>query len=165
MQNNTPIVTPKSFLKTLSLIHLSLVAGVVIFGIMMYLQTPNQEISINYEGDVMFFVVPFMAIAGIFAGNYLYNIIITNLNSKKTLKEKLSGFQTASIIKYALIEGPALLGIIAFMNEGNQYFLLISLLLILWLLAQRPTRDRVERDLMLEGSLKSDFNQEDRPLV
>lgn len=50
------------------------------------------------------------------------------------------------------------------MGEGNLYFIIISLLLALWLIAQRPTRDRVERDLMLEGNLKNEFQQEDRPL-
>ena len=78
--------------------------------------------------------------------------------------EKLNGFQSASVVKYALLEGPALLGIVAFMNEGNQYFLIISLLLLGWLIMQRPTRDRVERDLMLQGPLKSEFQQEDKPL-
>jgi hypothetical protein len=30
---------------------------------------------------------------------------------------------------------------------------------------QRPTRDKIERDLMLEGRLKSEFQQEDKPMV
>jgi len=165
MQDNIPSITPKSFLRTFTLIHISLVAGVIIPGLMMFLQIQNQIFSLSYSGDVMFFVVPFMGIAGILVGNYLYGNNIKRLASKTTLMEKLNGFQSASIIKYALIEGPALLGIVAFMNEGNQYFLLISLFLALWLIAQKPTRDKVERDLMLEGSLKSDFNQEDRSLV
>ena len=165
MQDNTIEATPKSFLRTFNLIHLALVAGLVVPGLMMYLQTKNQELSFNYSGDVMFFVVPAMAIGGILAGKYLYKNIINGLVSKNTLKEKLNGFQTASVIKYALLEGPALLGIVAFMDEGNQYFLIISLFLVLWLIAQRPTRDKVERDLMLQGPLKSEFQQEDKPLV
>ncbi|KXO01326.1 hypothetical protein LS48_02380 [Aequorivita aquimaris] len=164
MEKNTSPITPKSFLRTFTLIHLVLVASVLIFGLMMFLQTKNQELIFTYSGDVMFFVVPFMAIAGIVAGNYLYGNIIKGLASKNTLMEKLNGFQSASVVKYALLEGPALLGIVAFMNEGNQYFLIISLLLLGWLIMQRPTRDRVERDLMLQGPLKSEFQQEDKPL-
>lgn len=165
MSNNSPTITPKSFLRTYTLIHLVLTSAVLIFGILMFLQTKNQELSFNYTGDVMIFIVPFIAVAGILAGNYLYGNIIKGLASKTTLMEKLNGFQTASIIKYALLEGPAFLGIVAFMNEGNQYFLIISSLLLGWLIMQRPTRDKVERDLKLEGSLKYEFQQEDRPLV
>jgi hypothetical protein len=161
--NNEPL-TPKSFLRILSLIHLAMVGSVVIFGLMMFLQTQNQILSFNYSGDEMFLIVPFMAIAGIFAGNYLYKNILSGIASKNTLKEKLVGFQSASIIKYALLEGPAFLGIVAFITEGNQFFLLISLLLVGWLIIQRPTRDRVENDLMLEGALKSEFQQMDKPL-
>lgn len=113
----------------------------------------------------MFYVVPFMAITGILAGSYLYKNIMSGLASKKTLKEKLNGFQTASIVKYALLEGPAFLSIVAFSNEGNQYFIIIALLLLGWLIIQRPTRDKVEKDLMLEGILKNEFQQENKPIV
>jgi hypothetical protein len=165
MQNNTPEVTPKSYLRTFTLIHSALVAGVLIPGVLMFMQTKNQELLLSFSGDTMFFVVPFMAIAGILAGNYLYGNIINGLASKSTLKEKLNGFQSASVIKYSLLEGPAFLGIVAFMNGGNQYFLIIAMLLVGWLILQRPTRDKVERDLKLEGALKSEFQQEDKPLV
>lgn len=165
MENDKPAVTPKSYLRTFTLIHLSLVAGLLIPGLMIYMQTQNQEFTFSYSGDVMFFVVPFMAIAGIVAGNYLYRNNIQQLDSKNTLMEKLDGFQSASVIKYVLLEGPALLGIVAFMNEGNLYFLIISLLLLIWLIAQRPSRDKVERDLILKGNLKYEFQQENRPLV
>ncbi len=126
--------------------------------------TPKSFLTLDYTSDVMFFIVPLLAIVGIFAGNYLYENNIKGLASKNTLREKLSGFQSASIIKYALLEGPALLGIVDFMKDGNQYFLIISLILLAWLIAQRPTRDKVERDLKLEGSLKSEFQQEDKSL-
>tara|TARA_R110002012_G_scaffold39867_16_gene110010 strand:+ start:3533 stop:4030 length:498 start_codon:yes stop_codon:yes gene_type:complete len=165
MQNNTPAFTSRSFLRTLTIIHLALVAGVLVFGIMSYLQTKNQILSFTYSGDVMFYVVPFMAITGILAGSYLYKNIMSGLASKKTLKEKLNGFQTASIVKYALLEGPAFLSIVAFSNEGNQYFIIIALLLLGWLIIQRPTRDKVEKDLMLEGILKNEFQQENKPIV
>jgi hypothetical protein len=130
MQNNLSSITPKAFLKTFSIIHLALVMGVSLFGIVVYILTENQKFSIDYSGDVMFFAVPLMAIAGIVLGNFLYGTTIKGLASKDTLMGKLSGIQTASIIKYALLEGPALFGIVAFMNEGNQYFLGISIFLI-----------------------------------
>lgn len=164
MEDTSTPITPKSFFRTFSLIHLVLTGSVLIFGLLMFLQTKNQEFTFDYTGDVMFFVVPFMAIAGILAGNYLYKKTINGLASKNTLKEKLEGFQTASIIKYALLEGPAFLAIVAFMGEGNQYFLIISFILLGWLIAQRPTRDKVESALKLEGSLKHDFQKEDQPL-
>lgn len=165
MQTSTSPITPKLFLRTSSIIHFALVAGVLILALVMYSITENQKLDLSYRGDPMFFIVPIMAIAGILVGNYLYINNIKRLTSKNTLREKLAGFQTASIIKYALLEGPALLGLVAFMNEGNQYFLIISILLVFWLIMQRPTRDKIERDLMLEGNLKNEFDQEDSPML
>ncbi|AFL81815.1 hypothetical protein Aeqsu_2355 [Aequorivita sublithincola DSM 14238] len=165
MEKDTPSITPKSFLRTFKLIHTALTAGVLVFGVMMFLQTKNQQLNLNYTGDVMYFVVPFMAVAGILAGNYLYGNMLKGLASMKTLREKLNGFQSASVIRYALLEGPAFLGIVAFMNEGNQYYLIFSVLLLGWLIMQRPTKDKVESDLKLEGSLKYEFQQGDHPLV
>ncbi len=164
MENSTPPITPKLFLRTITIIHLALVAGVLILGFVMYSITENQKLELSYSGDPMFFIVPIMAIAGILVGNYLYGNNIKGLTSKNSLQEKLAGFQTASIIKYALLEGSALLGLVAFTNEGNQYFLIISILLLLWLIMQRPTRDKIERDLMLERTLKNEFAQEDLPM-
>ncbi|MCZ4318705.1 hypothetical protein O4H26_06865 [Aequorivita viscosa] len=165
MQNNLSSITPKAFLKTFSIIHVALVIGVSLFGIVAYTLTENQKFSLDYSGDAMFFVVPLIAIAGIVVVNFLYRNTIKGLASKDTLMGKLIGIQTASIIKYALLEGPALFGIVAFMNEGNQYFLGISIFLIGWLIMQRPTRDKIERDLMLSGRLKSEFQQEDKPMT
>lgn len=165
MQNETHPITVKTFLRTYNLIHLALVAGVFVSGFLIYMKTKVQELNLSYSGDVMFFVVPIMAISGIVAGNFLYAKNIKKLDSKTTLLEKLNGFQTAAIIRYALLEGPALLGIVAFINDGNQYFLIISLNLLAWLIAQRPTRDKVERELKLEGLLKSEFQKVDKPLV
>ena len=164
MENSKPPITPKLFLRTITIIHLALVAGVIMFAIVTFSITLNQKLDLSYSGDPMFFIVPIMAIAGILVGNYLYGNNIKALASKNTLQEKLAGFQTASIIKYALLEGSALLGIVAFLNEGNLYFLIISILLLLWLIMQRPTRDKIERDLMLEGTLKNEFAQEDLPM-
>lgn len=140
-------------------------AGVLIFGIVMFSIILNQKLELDYTGDVMFFLVPIISIAGILVGNYQYANTMKVLASKHTLREKLAGFQTASIVKYAMVEGPALLGLVAFMNDGNQYFLIISMLLAVWLLMQRPTRDKIERDLMLEGALKNDFKQEETPIL
>lgn len=165
MQNSTPPFTPKSFLRISTIIHLALVAGVLIFGIVMFSIRQNQKLELSYTGDIMFFLVPILAIAGILVGNYQYANTMKVLASKNTLREKLAGFQTASIVKYAMLEGPALLGLVSFMNEGNQYFLIISILLALWLLMQKPTRDKIERDLMLEGTLKNQFTQEDAPMA
>ncbi|MEM0517306.1 MULTISPECIES: hypothetical protein [Aequorivita] len=165
MSHITPAFTPKSFLKTISIIHFALVMGVSLFIIVMYLQSENQNFSIDYMEDSMIFVVPIIAVVCILIANFLYTNMLKALTKKVTLKEKLSGFQTASLVKYALLEAPAFLAIVAFINKGNQYFLIISLILLGWLLVQKPSRDRIETDLQLEGKLKSEFQQEEKPLL
>jgi hypothetical protein len=76
--------------------------------------------------------------------------------------EKLSGFQTALIIKYALLEGPALIGIVAFNNNGNLLYLIISGILLLYLIIQRPTNDMIETRLNFTLQQQNQFNQKEQ---
>lgn len=161
MQNTNPPFSPKLFLRTISIIHLALVAGVLAFGLVMFFITPNQKLDFTYNGDVMFFIVPILAIGGIIVGDFIFRKNINVLAAKHTLREKLEGYLTASIIKYALLEGPALFALVNFMNDDNQYYLITAIFLLGWLIMQRPTRDKIESDLMLEGKLKNEFAQED----
>ncbi|WP_347372796.1 hypothetical protein [Aequorivita sp. Q41] len=165
MQKKTPLLTPKSFFRTYALIHLSMVGGVLLFALIIFLQTKEHALILSYNGDKLFFIVPIMAILGIVAGNYIYQNILKKLASKNTLTEKLSGIQTAALIKYALIEAPALLSVTAFMHDGNLYFLIITLVLAGWLILQKPTRDKIVQDLKLEGNLKNQFQQQDQPVT
>ena len=159
MENKNNELTAKGFIKTISIIHLALMSGLLLFGTYVYLQNNEWELILSNSNDIFFFIVPVLAISGILLGNYLYKKQIDTLSNNNSLKGKLVGFQTASLIKYALIEGPAFLGIRVSMNNGNLLYLIISTGLIAYFFTQRPTREKIERDLNLNRELKDEFRK------
>jgi len=76
----------------------------------------------------------------------------------------LAGYQAASLIKYALLEGPALLNIIWFSLTGNLLYLTIGGVMILFLFIQRPKAEKIEKELELKSDHKRQFYKLDEPL-
>ncbi|HIP49085.1 MAG TPA: hypothetical protein EYG92_09005 [Lutibacter sp.] len=161
MNHSDQALTPNGFLKTLRILHLALVTGVSVFLIFVYTQNTEWILNLSDTNDIFFFIVPAFAIFGVYFGTFLYKKQLTSLVNKDNLREKLVGFQTASIIKYATIEAPALLGILASFLNGNVFYILISSVLLVYLFFQKPTKDKIEMDLNLKGKLKSQFGKGD----
>ena len=117
------------------------------------------EAKIEFDSnDVFLYVVALLTINAIFLGNYVFKKQISNLAEKESLKEKLIGYQSATIVNYAFIEAPALLSIAVFYMEGNLLYLIIAGLLAIYFFSLRPTKDKVETTLDLNGAHKSQFN-------
>ena len=162
METPTGTGTPKGFFKTLSIIHMALLGGLLLVTVLLYLQT--EKLPPNDSGeDVMIYIFPSIGILGIFLSKFLFKQQLQQLEDKKLLSQKLPGYLTASLISYALIEGPAFLNIVWFGSTGNMLYFAVTLTLIVYLLWQRPTRSKIENDLNLTGELKRQFNQVDAP--
>ncbi|MBT8243784.1 MAG: hypothetical protein HKP48_01660 [Winogradskyella sp.] len=65
------------------------------------------------------------------------------------LNQKLTHYQTASIIRYALIEGPAILCFIITLISEQVSFLIIGWCILVYMYTIRPTKDKVLKDLRL----------------
>jgi hypothetical protein len=134
-------------------------AGPLLLGILFYLNTP-----LNTNGtiaDIFVYILPLIALGGIFAGNFIFKKLLSNIKKNESLQHKLTGYQTASLVKFALLEGPALLNILWFSQTGNLLFLTIGMVLVLFLFMQRPTKIKIENDLELTGEHKRRFNRLD----
>jgi len=89
--------------------------------------------------------------------NFMFKKQLDLAVAKSSLNEKLGGYQTALIIRFALLEGPSLFGIVSYLLSGNLLFLAISGLIILYFITIRPTRDKVETDLNLDYQEKTEM--------
>lgn len=162
MENNQPIaLTPKSFIKTITVIHLALIMGLLLFSGVSYTLVETNFLSFDFENDIFSLIVPAFAIGGAFASNFIANKKISELSAIESLKDKLIGYQTASIIRFALLEGPALLGIVIYLQTGNLFYLLIAGTVIAYFVTVRPTKDKIEMDLNFSFEQKAAFNQMD----
>lgn len=154
--------TPRNFIKTLSIIHFAMVSGPLLVGTIFYMNT--ELINNGTQNDIFIYVFPLIALAGVFASKFLFNLFIKNLKSHETLQAKLAGYQTASLIKFALIEGPAFLNIVWFSQSGNLLYLTIGGVLILFLFMQRPKAEKIETELELNSEHKRQFQKLDEPI-
>lgn len=157
--------TPKKILDTFSIIHFAMLAGPTVAGVIFYFTTSVSNTSEFNQEDIFVYLLPIIAMAGIFVGKFLYPKLLIPVKKKETLQQKLAGFQTASLIQYALVEGPALINIVWFSITGNLLYLTIGGVLIIYLFTLRPTKDKVELDLELQGEHKSQFNKLETPLT
>ena len=147
--NQTRIPNPKTFFKTITIIHLALVAGQLLFGIMAYFLTNGKNVVTKLSGDVFFYIAPLLAVAGVIAGSYLFKQKLNSLTDAISLKEKLTIWQTAFIIRCAMAEGPSLFGIAVYLITGNLFYLFISGLIILYFISIGPKKETIAADLDL----------------
>ena len=161
MDHNTSTrLTPKGFMKTISIIHYALVAGVLALGLVNFLQT---AISPDQENNAMTYLFPVFGLMGIFVGSIIFKQMLPKLKTENLLSKKLMGYQTACLIRWALIEGPALLNIVWFGNTGNSLYLAVGATLVIYLTWLRPTKQKLEQELELKGELLNQFKKEDEP--
>lgn len=78
--------------------------------------------------------------------------LVSAAADKATLSAKLRGFQTALIIRMALLEMPSLLGCVAFLLTGEYYWFAANLVSMLLFAMLFPTRDKVIDGLRLSGA-------------
>ncbi|ASV32290.1 hypothetical protein CJ263_19815 [Maribacter cobaltidurans] len=143
----------KAFLRTNTTIHLALVAGVTVFLIYSYLQ--SEEINAEMDSSNPFlYLVPIFAIVGYFGSQFIFKKMISSVNKDVSLENKLKTYQTASIIKYALLEGPAFFAIVAYSLTGNALPLVIAICLVLYLAVQRPNLHKLMDTLPLTSDEK-----------
>lgn len=147
----------KALLRILPIIHLSMVMGLVLFTSVVYWHNPNFITGMNSE-DIFIYLVPIVAIIGYFASKSVFQNLINTIARTDGIENKLGRYRMAAIIKYALLEGPAILALIGYYLKGNMLHLVIALFLIIYLFSQRPTRKRVVEDLKLTLKDQKELN-------
>jgi hypothetical protein len=129
----------KEKIKTIKIIHLAICAGIILAyifaGQFTIEQLKGQEID---SDDLVYLVIPF---AAFFISNFMFKSQLKQADPKSTLEEKLPIYQTASLIRWAILEGAAFL--ILFMKPD---LLIFGIILILYLVFLRPTEENIVSD-------------------
>jgi hypothetical protein len=116
--------TSKEYFNSLTILHSAMAIGQLLFGLVIYFQFSNSEATdeMNRINNVFRIMVPAFVIGGLFSSELLFRTLLKKVNQKTDLKERLIGYRSALIIKYALLEGPSLFAIIAFLVTSNLVF-------------------------------------------
>ncbi|MCD0467863.1 MFS transporter [Flavobacterium sp. ENC] len=134
----------KEKIKILQTVHLAICAGVSIayFFVeepsMAHLKIPTIDAS-----SAIYLIIPIIALL---VSNLMFKSQLKQVDPELKPGENLPIYQTASIIRWAILEGAAF--VILFLKPD---FLLAGILLIVYLISLRPTEERVLSDIKNRG--------------
>lgn len=136
--------------------HLALVLGLSIFTIIALTQSKDFNTNTE-EKNVLLYIVPIAALLGYFGSQFLFKKILSKVSSTDSLEEKLKKYQSASHVKYALIEAPAFLALFAYYSSGNALPLVIAVCLLVYLFVQKPSKVKILSDIPFTSDEKRKF--------
>lgn len=146
-------ITSKQYFRTAKLIHLALVGGVVLFAFVVSYLMSGKDLSTGYDADANTFytLVGVLGLFGLFGGDFIFKLQIRKAKSQPALPQKMMQYQSANIIKYALIESVALFSIVAALLTLSVWFLVITGFLVLVLASYFPSVEKTIRELELNS--------------
>ncbi|MHC4939093.1 MAG: hypothetical protein ACYTHK_09010 [Planctomycetota bacterium] len=141
-------------LRTTKIIHLGITIGPAIFlGVVLFLvNQEGSELGAGETGNIISFVSLALAF-----GAMGMSVVVPRIMSGKP-GDRYASFRGAAVIRAALLEGPALLGCVAYMLEGKNTPLGagVALAMILILAGTMPTGPRLDSWLNASNASRAD---------
>ena len=128
-------------LKIFKIIHIALVVGLIMAYFFLGNLSDFSQLKmpeINNE-NMIYLTIPIVAFL---LSNLLFKRLVSKIESNLSLKQKLVAYQSATIVRYAILEGAAFIILIIFPK-----FIVFGILLIVYMALLRPTEQRIKRDL------------------
>lgn len=140
-----------SKLKTLQIIHIAFCIAVFNFALIaFFLVKDSVYLNLKLEQPTPLFPqFPIIAVLAVFTASFLFKKQLSSLTDAPSLDEKITKFQTAFLIRSAILEGAALMNTVAFLMTSNSAFLLATAIPFLFLLISRPTKQQIIAELNL----------------
>jgi len=131
----------KEKLKTLQYLHLFLLGGVVTAYVFMgnFGESSSFQFPALDKESLTFLALP---IATILMGQLVFSNMLKKIDPKAPFEDKFAAYQSASIIRWASVEGAAFIILFAIPEYVSLGFFVVLLLLLL-----RPSATRMENDL------------------
>jgi hypothetical protein len=141
--------TTKEFFRVSSIIHLALVLSIVLFGMVVYFFMADFQHLDNQSvlAGILVYLVPGLVIAGIVASNIIFRVRLNALLDIGDLKTKMYGYRESLIIRYMLLEVPAMFALAAIFITNNANYMVYAGLMVVLLALKRPTRKSAIIDL------------------
>jgi hypothetical protein len=135
----------KERIKTLKIIHLAIMLGVAFayFFVLDKNAIADFKIPSIDSGSIIFALIPLITIV---LSNFMFKNMISKIDSKLSIENKIGVYQTSSIIRWAILEGAAF--VLLFLKPD---FFVFGIIIIIYLLTIRPTEDKVNIDLNLNN--------------
>ena len=142
-------------LKMLNIMHKALLMGQVFFaaicGFIVYTKSilpPAKE-----QEKILQVAALVISVTGIFAGMSLFKKKMMQIREMQTnTKEKFLLYRPASILQWALLEGPSLFCILCFFLTGNYAFLALAIAIMFLFILMAPSKNKIVTQLQISES-------------
>jgi hypothetical protein len=140
----------KQYFSILRLLHLAMTAAVVVFGFVAhFVLIPVQDLKPNdYAALFVNIAAVYLAIA-VALSYWLFGVRLNVAKQQTSLSDKLNTYRAATILRFALIEGAALLTVVFYLLTGNLVLLGIAGIGLVVLLLHHPNLVKLKMDLDL----------------
>lgn len=144
--SNTPPSDLPTLTRRLQIIHAALLVGCLTFLIIVAFvlaPEPADDLFITY-------LACGVALLGVTASFLVFNQLLNGLHRHAQIDRRFERYVSASIVRYALIEGPLLFAIVSYLLEGSSVALAVAAVLLAVFIYVRPNRQRIVDDLGLD---------------
>jgi len=153
------IMTSRNFFKANQIVHIAFIIGLVFFALISFFLQLQGFGSLGQEFNrASVFIVPVIAICGIIASKLTFKRKLNDCIGKTSLKDKLTEYRSALIIKFAIIEVATFITILSYLLTGDLILLAIVGFLIIVFATYRPSKEKLFLDLELSQPEKQLLN-------
>jgi hypothetical protein len=151
MNNQT---TSKQYLFQLQLIHGAQVMTLLVFGVVAYFISSSKEPETIQSENILTYVLAATVIVSLSAAHFIFNLFIRKMDKNTGLKSKLQKYQTAVLIRSAVLEFPGLFaGVVCILSGSLLPLMGLAVVLAVFVLL-RPSVTAIIRDLALSAQEK-----------
>ncbi len=151
--------TSNEYFRSLYILHIALMVGLFVFIMISVFLDAGGSLGNNEQklNDIFMILAPLLALIGLITAQFVYRNRLIQLKTLPDLKQKLTAYRGAFIVRTALIEAPGLFAVIAFLLTGNYIYIGIAGLIIAIFFVWIPSKERIATSL--------DLNTEERHLI
>jgi hypothetical protein len=143
----------KDYFKAMDIMFFALLAGQFMFALIVLIFSQMGIIAGGFDISVTnIFIGVLIVFIGscLFASNFVFKNKLKSIDAMAPLSNKMAEYRSASIIKWALLEGPSFLAIIFTFLTGNLIFLGFSGLVMIYFFTMKPGAEKAANEMGLD---------------
>ncbi len=142
----------KNQMRITNTFYYALVTGLLIFFIVVIVLIQDTDPSTGKDIDnILTIIVPVFGFMIMFVSRMIYTQMLSKVDSGNSLIKKISGYRTAKIIAWAMIEGACFFALVATMLTSNYLYVVVFIFLFGYFFLMKPSKESFIRDMHLNS--------------
>jgi len=140
--------TPKDIVKANLILTVAMTVGALaMLGIIHFVVQPQETTS---ESNLLLMIAIGVIVLNYVFGRFLSQRKLSEIDDSQDLVTKLTTYRQALILRFATLEGPALICIVFYLLEGRIEFVIMAMAIIAMMILSIPNTNRVIEQLGLD---------------